>query len=189
MSKYCAIVVGVSAGGLEALTTIIPALPKDFSLPILIVQHRSADGSVFLEQHLNELSQVTVCEAISKTTIKPGTVYIAPADYHLLIERDKTIALSADERVNFSRPSIDVLFECAADVYTNSLIGIILTGANSDGSLGLKKIRKYGGFGIVQDPQTADTNIMPQNALDIAGADAVIPLSKIADILMELQNA
>ena len=136
-----AMVIGVSAGGLAALGKILPELSEDFPLAVLIVQHMRRDADGFLWRHLDTLSRLTVKEAEDKEAIQPKTVYIAPPDYHLLVEPDRTLSLSADERVNFSRPSIDVLFETAAEVYQQRLIGVILTGANNDGTRGLQTSR------------------------------------------------
>ena len=143
--NYKAIVIGASAGGLQALQKILGPLPADFSLPILIVQHRLPTADDLLTFALNESCRLTVKEANEKDYIEPGRVYVAPANYHLLVERDRTLSLSADAKVCYSRPSIDVLFESAADVYLSQLIGIILTGATHDGTAGLKKIKQNGG--------------------------------------------
>ncbi|NQY93049.1 MAG: chemotaxis protein CheB [Campylobacteraceae bacterium] len=185
MNKYEAIVIGVSFGGMHALSTIIPALPKNFSIPIVIVQHQMSGKVELLHTILDKTSQMSVLEAKQNEKICAKTVYIAPGGYHLLIEKNKTFALSVDLPVNHSIPSIDVLFESAAETYKSKLIGIILTGANNDGSLGLKKIREYGGLAIVEDPHTAQVNIMPQSALDIAGADFILSLGEIKKYLVE----
>lgn len=163
---YEAIVIGSSMGGMAALSEIMPALPNEFKLPIIVVQHRYADSDEFLSEYLNKLSAVNIVEAEDKSRIEPGTVYLAPSDYHLLVEHNKTISLSRDLPINFSRPSIDVLFDSAAEVYHDKLIGVILTGANSDGSLGLKKIKEHGGLTIVQNPDTAQASIMPKSAIE-----------------------
>jgi len=131
-----AIVMGVSAGGLAALTTILPNLSNHLGLPILIVQHLSPDSDDFLATHFNKICSLTVKEAEDKEAILNNTIYFAPANYHLMVEQDKTIALSTAERVQFSRPAIDVLFETAAEAYMDGLMGILLTGANSDGTRG-----------------------------------------------------
>ncbi len=153
--RYKAIVIGVSAGGFEALTTVISKLKPDFPVPVVIVQHQSPDSDGFLPEHLSASGSVHVKEAEDKEPLVPDTVYIAPPDYHLLIEEDCSLSLSAEEKINYARPAIDVLFDTAADVFGPHLIGIVLTGANSDGALGLKKIKEAGGFAIVQDPKTA----------------------------------
>lgn len=186
MAKYNAIVIGVSAGGMEALTAILPVLPADLSVPVFIVQHRSFKPDSFLEAHLDSLCNLKVMAAIPNQAITLGNIYIAPGGYHLLIEQEHTLSLSIDAPVSFSIPSIDVLFVSAADVYKEKLIGVILTGANTDGSLGLKKIRERGGLGIVQDPEAACARSMPENAIALAGADHVLTLQDIGPFLVEL---
>lgn len=150
--KYEAIVIGVSAGGLSALNRILPDLPSDFTLAVIIVQHMHTTGDNFLSSYLNDKCNLNVKEVDDKESILKNTIYIAPPNYHLLVEADRTFSLSIDEPVNYARPSIDVLFETAADVYTTNLIGVILTGANTDGSHGLKRIKASGGLSVVQDP-------------------------------------
>ncbi|MBW8183838.1 chemotaxis protein CheB [Shewanella nanhaiensis] len=180
-----AIVIGVSAGGLKALTAILPVLPSDFPLAVIVVQHRHRDSDNFLDRYLDDLSSVRVKEAEPGEVILPSYVYIAPAGYHLLIERDKTLSLSIDPPVNFSIPSIDVLFESAAACYKNHLIGLILTGANSDGSQGLKLVKDYGGYAIVQAPETAEVDVMPKAAIDLVDVDKVIPLQELGVFLAQ----
>ena len=182
---YEALVIGASAGGLHALTAILPQLPYDYPLGVLIVQHRCRQADSFLVDYLNERSAVRVKEAESGESIQPAHVYIAPAGYHLLVERDKTLSLSIDPPVNYSIPSIDVLFQSAAASYKNHLIGLILTGANSDGSLGLKMIKDYGGFAIVQDPQTSEVDVMPKAAINMVVADRIVPLDRLGHYLAE----
>lgn len=184
--KYEAVVIGVSTGGLNALAKILPELDRGFPLPVLVVQHMRPDSDSFLWQHLNRLSKVTVKEAEDKEAIQPETVYIAPPDYHLLVEPDKTLALSAEERINFSRPSIDVLFETAAEAYQQRLIGVILTGANSDGTLGLKKIKTFGGLAVVQSPDSAESDIMPRSAIESVEVDHIVPLAQLGQLLNAL---
>lgn len=181
-----AVVIGVSAGGINALGKILPALPDDFPLPVIIVQHRHPTSDDQIIRIFNKKSSLTVKEADDKENIKPGIVYIAPPDYHLLIENDKTFSLSLDGPVNYSRPSIDVLFESASDVYGPYLIGIILTGANNDGSYGLKRIKERGGLAIVQNPETAEADIMPRAAIAAAKIDRVLTLERIVPFLVKL---
>ena len=183
---YQAVVIGVSAGGFDALSLLLPMFSKDFALPVIIVQHRKGQQDEFLSRYLDHKCALSVIESKPNEKIAPGHVYLAPGGYHLLIERDKTFALSIDTPVCHSIPAIDVLFETAAEVYQEKLIGIVLTGANSDGSNGLKKIRQLGGLAIVQDPKTADTPFMPQSALDIAGADHVLSITAISQLLIAL---
>lgn len=184
--RFAAAVIGVSAGGLNALRLILPQLDRDIGLAIVVVQHIRADSDSYLVQHLARLSAVRVKEAEDKERIEPGTVYFAPPDYHLLVERDGTFSLSTEERVNFSRPSIDVTFETAAVAFCDRLIGIVLTGANSDGSRGLATIKYFGGTTVVQSPESAEYAIMPRSAIESVGVDRVVSLSEMAGLLNTL---
>jgi len=177
---------GTSAGGLHALTTILEALPADYPLAIIIVQHRAKDKKDLLEDVLQHKCKIRIKQADEKEKIERSTVYIAPPDYHLLIERDLTFSLSADELVNYSRPSIDVLFESASEVYTDKLIGIILTGANSDGAKGILSIKMNKGLTIAQAPEEALFPIMPLAAIQIKGVTHVMTLSAIQNFLLNL---
>ncbi|CAG36520.1 chemotaxis protein CheB [Desulfotalea psychrophila] len=183
MKRYSAIVIGASAGGIHALKQILSQLEADFQTPILIVQHIGNEPESYLVPLFKECCSLTVVEAHDKEPIAPGTIYFAPPNYHLLLEEERTIALSADERVNFSRPSIDRLFQTAAAAYCDELIGIILTGANSDGAAGLNDIYKNGGLTIVQSPETAAIDIMPRAALAKTNADHILILEEIAPFL------
>jgi len=183
---YNAIVIGASAGGLNALQVILAPLPANFPLPILIVQHRFPTADDLMTFALNESCRLTVKEADEKDYIEPGHVYIAPPNYHILVERDRTISLSADAKVCYSRPSIDVLFESAADVYLSYLIGVILTGANHDGTAGLKKIKQNGGMTLAQDPTTAEAEMMPLSAIRANVIDQVLSLNEISSLLVLL---
>lgn len=183
---YEAMVIGVSAGGLAALGKILPKLSKDYPLAVLIVQHMRHDADGFLWRHLDTLCRLTVKEAEDKEAIQSKTVYIAPPDYHLLVEPDRTLSLSADERVNFSRPSIDVLFETAAETYQQRLIGVILTGANNDGTRGLQTIKSYGGLAIVQSPDSAESGAMPRSAIEEVAVDHIVPLDRMGQFLNDL---
>jgi len=186
MKKYEVVVVGVSAGGLGAISLIIPSLPAEFSLPVIIVQHLHESSDDFLAGYIDAKSNLRVKEAMDKEPILPGNVYIAPANYHLLIEDDRAFCLSTEDRVNWSRPSIDLLFESAADVYGDKVIGLILTGANDDGCTGLKKIKEFGGLSIVQDPETAQSDCMPRAAIKAVKPDYVLKLEQIAPFLENL---
>jgi two-component system chemotaxis response regulator CheB len=182
MKKRCctAIVIGVSAGGLAALTTILPNLSDHLDLPILIVQHLSPDSDNFLATHFNGICSLRVKEAEDKEVIANNTIYFAPANYHLMVEQNKTIALSTAEQVHFSRPAIDILFETTAEAYLDGLVGIILTGANSDGTRGIQCIRQFNGFVIAQSPGTAEVDTMPLSAINQAGVDKILDLQEIA---------
>lgn len=171
---------------MEALSTIIPQLSPDLPVPVLIVQHMSPDSDSYLIERLNELSDIKVKEAEDKEKVREGVVYFAPPNYHLLVDDEGILSLSGDERVNYARPAIDVLFESAADVYCPGLIGVILTGANQDGSAGLKKIKEEGGIAIVQDPETAFVDRMPRAALEVVEADHILPLETIGAMLNTL---
>lgn len=186
--SYRAIVIGVSAGGLEALSLILPELPESFALPIIVVQHLCEGRENNIPKYLNSKSSILVKEADEKEVIQPGTVYLAPAGYHLLIETDRSLSLSLDPRVNYARPSIDILFESAADVYEEELIGIILTGANNDGSHGLRKIKQLGGLTIVQDPVTAASDCMPLMAIQATEVDHILALEEIGPFLRRFHS-
>ncbi|PMB17584.1 chemotaxis protein CheB, partial [Fischerella thermalis CCMEE 5319] len=180
--KYQIIVIGTSLGGLEALQVILLGLPKTFPVPIAVVQHRHKDSDDTLRVLLQSYTNLVVKEAEDKEEILPGWVYLAPADYHLLIEsKDKTVSqpyfsLSTDVPVTYARPSIDVLFETAADAYNQKVIGVLLTGANQDGVQGLAKIKARGGMSIVEEPESAFCAIMPAAAIAFGVADQVLPL-------------
>ena len=183
---YQAIAIGTSFGGLEALKTILPCLKKGFPLPVIVVLHIGEHNNEVFVSHLNEVCQLLVKEAESNEPILPGNIYFAPPNYHLLIENNFTFSLSTDKKLNFSRPSIDILFETAAWAYKNELIGVILTGANSDGANGLKAIKHFGGKTIIQNPCHAISPIMPRFALKIAKPELSLNLEDIADKLIEL---
>jgi two-component system chemotaxis response regulator CheB len=179
---------GVSFGGLMALQNIIPLLSSDFPVPVIIVQHHDPRADDFLAKHLDGLSGLKVKMAEEKEPVLPGMVYIAPANYHLLVEDDRSFSLSVEAKVNFARPSIDVLFESATDVYGARLVGVILTGANQDGSRGLARIKALGGIAVVQDPTSAEAPIMPEAALAATEVDYVLMLDEIAPFLNMLCN-
>lgn len=184
--KIKAVVIGASAGGLDAISTVLMGLNKNFNVPILIVQHLGAHPSNYMVKYLNDMCNINVSEAEEKEKVLPGNAYIAPPNYHLLVEGDETLSLTVEPKVNYARPSIDVLFDAAANVYGSGLIGVILTGANRDGSKGLKRIKELGGIAIVQDPKTATSNTMPMAAIDITKVDYVLELMDISNKLIEL---
>lgn len=188
-AEYEAVVIGVSAGGLNAVQVVLSALSDKFSLPIIIVQHQHPTSKELLVKVLQGTGKMLIREAMDKEKINPGMVYIAPADYHLLIEPDRCFALSMSEPVNYARPSIDVLFETAVEAYKNKLIGIILTGANYDGSKGLKKIKEFGGLAIIQDPKNAEVDSMPKAAIKEVKADHVLNIEKIGPLLNEITGS
>jgi len=182
------VVVGTSWGGFAALSRIVEDLPPDFHLPIVVVQHRGRDSDETMASILQSRCRRPVREAEDKDPIQPGTIYIAPPDYHLLVD-DGFLALSTDEPVAFSRPSIDVLFESAADVYGAATVGVLLTGANQDGTRGLLRIKAVGGYAVVQDPETAEVRVMPENAINEVAVDVVAPLDHIGGVLREIACA
>jgi two-component system, chemotaxis family, protein-glutamate methylesterase/glutaminase len=179
------IVAGASLGGFDALATLLGALPEDFPLPLAVVQHRSADSDELLPLLLQRACRLPLAEVEDKQPILPGTVYIAPANYHLLVELDH-FALSVDHRVQYARPSIDVLFESAADAYRERLAAVLLSGSNEDGARGIARVKARGGLTIVQDPASAESARMPAAAIAATPVDHVLPLAGIARLLNDL---
>lgn len=182
---YGVVVIGASFGGLEAVSTVLAALPAGFPLPVVIALHRGtappADGDLaaLWQRH----TSLQVCEAEDKSPIAPGHVYVAPADYHLMIEARDHFALSTEGPVLWARPSIDVLFETAAEAYGDSVIGMILTGASADGSQGLRAIRARGGCALVQEPSAAECGVMPRAALAATPVNHVLGLHDLGRML------
>jgi two-component system, chemotaxis family, protein-glutamate methylesterase/glutaminase len=181
-----AVVIGTSAGGMEALSVLLPALPSTLDVPVFIVLHLPRDRPSLLVDIFAPKCALAVREAEDKEPAEAGTVYFAPPDYHLLIDKGTQLALSSEDFVYFSRPSIDVLFESAADIYGPRLLGIILTGASQDGAEGLAAVHNAGGTTVVQDPDTAHSSYMATAALKLTAADFVLPLPEIADLLSTL---
>lgn len=183
-SNYKAIVIGCSAGGFSACFKLLSLLTEEFPLPIIIVQHLSKDNNMVevLSRRLNR----NIFEVLDKEMINPCSVYIAPADYHLLVEPDFTLSLSVEPKVNFSRPSIDVLFESAADVYKSTLIGVIMTGANNDGAKGLAYAQSKGALVMVEDPSVAETPTMPIAAIRETKTKNIMPIEGIAKMIKEV---
>ncbi|MEM5384383.1 chemotaxis protein CheB [Paraburkholderia phymatum] len=171
---FDAVVIGASAGGIDALNVLLPALPAGFGAAILIVTHVPADAPSYLPEAFGYRCALPVIEPDAGEPVLPGRVHLAPPGYHMLVEDDGTIALSLDSTVCFSRPSIDVLFESAAHVYRERLLGILLSGANDDGAHGLEIIRAMGGLAWVQDPDTAASTPMPRAAIERGAADEVL---------------
>lgn len=186
MSAPVAIAIGCSAGGVEALRNVLGGLDARLSQAVLVCLHSRADTVEMLCEVLGRISPLPVMEAVERDAVQPGVIHLAPAGYHLLVESDLHFALSIDPRVNHARPSIDVLFHSAAEVWRDGLIGVVLTGANADGATGLRHIRQLGGLAVVQSPADAESAAMPQAALDTAGADYCVPLSDIAPLLNRL---
>lgn len=185
MGAYKAVVLGASAGGLTAVNQVLKRLPEGFPLPLLLCQHIHASSSLDFAAAFPEAHPFRVKEAEEKEQPVPGTLYVAPAGYHLLIEMDESFSLSNEAPVNWARPSIDVLFETAADAYRERLIGVLLTGANQDGARGLKRIRHLGGLTLVQEPREATVPTMPEAAIALDAADKVLTLEQISAALIE----
>jgi two-component system chemotaxis response regulator CheB len=179
------VVIGASSGGLSALQLILPEFPPEFPLPVVIVQHRRKDADDGLCAFLRKRSRLPLSEPNDKEAVEAGHIYLAPADYHLLIEKS-IFTLSTESPVGYARPSIDVLFESAADVYQERIIGVILTGSNRDGARGLSRIKSLGGLTVVQDPLDAEARTMPEAAIEATEVDRILPLSEIAPFLNEL---
>ncbi len=184
MSLPKAVVIGASAGCMEALSSILPELPADFPIPIMIVVHLPPGKNSIIADLLQAKCAIAVREAEDKEYLEPGTAYIAPPDYHMLVEDEHSVALSTEEEVLFSRPSIDVTFESAAMVYGKNLIGIILTGANNDGAAGLAIIQKYGGVCLIQDPKDAFSPMMPEYAMKSCPNADIMSLTEISAYLV-----
>lgn len=180
------VVIGASWGGLDAMSLLLDGLPGGLEIALAYAQHRSAHsrrGS--LEELLREHTPYAVEEAWDKQPIEPGHLYVAPANYHLLVEPG-ALALSVDERVNFARPSLDVLFESAADAYADRAIGVILTGASADGAAGLAHVKRRGGVAVVQSPETAERPTMPRAAIAATVPDAILPPGEIGRFVSSL---
>lgn len=185
MQRFEVITIGCSMGGFSALKRLLGGLDPRLQQAVVICSHGSSEHPGMLAGLLRKHSALPVTEARERCVASPGVVHVAPAGYHLLIERDWRFALSVDPAVHFSRPSIDVLFDSAAQAYRSALMGVMLTGASPDGAGGMATIRRYGGLGIVQDPAEAEASTMPQAALDL-GADHCLPLAQIAPLLNHL---
>jgi two-component system chemotaxis response regulator CheB len=185
--SYEIIVVGTSWGGLSALNQLVGDLPAGFEIPVVAIQHRHRESGAMLATLLQDRTPLSVCEVEDKTPISGGTIYVAPADYHLLIENG-FFSLSTDAAVRYSRPSIDVTFTSAADTYGARSVGVVLTGANADGSRGLKRIVDRGGLAFVQTPDTAESPAMPTAALKCVPTARALPISAIAAALGALSK-
>jgi len=183
-----AIVVGASAGGVEALLSLLGPLRQGYVLPIIVVLHLPEERRSHLAEVFSRRLMLPVEEATDKQDIMPGTVYFATPGYHLSVEQDRSLSLSLEDRVHHSRPSIDYLFESAADAYGESLAAVLLTGANHDGARGLKQVKQRGGLTIVQDPKDAQVATMPLAALKLQQPDHVLPIHGIGRLLVELER-
>ncbi|KAF1004227.1 MAG: Chemotaxis response regulator protein-glutamate methylesterase of group 2 operon [Luteibacter sp.] len=186
MSTRSAIAMGCSAGGLLALERVLPGLDPRLPVPVVICCHTGSPDVSLLVELLQHHCPLPVAEARERAAIDPGTVYVAPTGYHLLVESDAHFSLNVDAKVAYSRPSIDVLFETAAAAWQGGLVAVLMTGANSDGAHGLKAVRDAGGYAVIQDPSSAEVDVMPLAGLEVAGADACLPLDAIAAELNRL---
>jgi two-component system chemotaxis response regulator CheB len=186
--RYAITVVGTSWGGLAALRELVSCLPEDLSVPVVMIQHRHKMSDDALPRLLQDRTRLTVFEVEDKMPIEAGRIYVAPADYHLLIEPDSYFTLSVEEPIRYSRPSIDVTFTSAADAFGGRTIGVMLTGANADGAEGLRRIAERGGAALVQEPATAESPAMPTAALKAVPSARVLTLSAIGSAIAELAS-
>jgi two-component system, chemotaxis family, protein-glutamate methylesterase/glutaminase len=186
--RYAITVVGTSWGGLAALRELVSCLPEKLAVPVVLIQHRHKMSDDALPRLLQDRTPLSVCEAEDKMPIEPGRIYVAPADYHLLVERDSYFTLSMEEPIRYSRPSIDVTFTSAADAFGGRTIGVVLTGANADGAAGLKRISERGGAALIQEPATAESPAMPAAALNAVPKARVMVLSAIGRAIAELAS-
>jgi len=185
--QFEAVVIGASAGGVNALMQVLPALPRGYRLPIVVVLHVRSGRQNQLVDVFQQRVQLPVREAGDKEDVIPGTLYFAPAGYHLLLENERSFSLSCDAPLHFARPAIDITMESAADVYGASLAGILLTGANDDGAQGMAAIGRAGGLTVVQDPEEANVGVMPLEAIRVRPPDLVLPLEQIKQLLLMLE--
>ncbi len=183
-----AVVVGASAGGVEALLTLLADLPASWRLPIVVVMHLPEGRESLLSKVFDQRLRMPVCEAADKATIEDGTLYFAPPSYHLSIERQRVFSLSCEPPVLWSRPSIDLLMSSAADAYGPALAGILLTGANHDGAQGMQHIAQAGGLTAVQDPDDSEVATMPRAAITLHAPDFVLPLRELRELLVQLDT-
>ncbi|UKT63472.1 chemotaxis protein CheB [Pedobacter mucosus] len=183
-----ALIIGGSAGSLDVLLEIFPHLSPKINFPIIIVTHRKASNESLLTYLLQSRTKLKVTEAEEKQVLEGGNVYIAPADYHLLVEQNKTISLDYSEKVNYSRPSIDVTFESAAEVFKQNLVCILLSGSNGDGVDGLKTVNNYGGKVVIQDPKSAVMPYMPQQAITYVSPHLIVDCVTMADYINKLNS-
>ena len=184
---YKAVVIGGSAGSSQVITKILSSLPKNFPLPVLLCLHRLKHVRSGFVEALSIKSTIPIVEPYDKETIKPGKGYLAPSNYHMYVELNKRIALSTEEPVNHSRPSIDLTFETAAQAYRDKLVGIILSGANRDGAYGLKKLKQAGGLAIVQDPNECQVKTMTEASLKLTTVDHIFTTEQIISFLLNLK--
>lgn len=185
LQKYEIVVMGCSLGGMHAMEEVLGKIPEDFPLPIAIVQHRYRTSDEGLPSFLRRRTKLSVVDALDKQWLKPGHVYMAPSNYHLLVSQGE-LHLSVDDAVAYSRPSVDVLFDSAAEAYGAGVVAVVLTGANADGAQGVARVKKNGGFVVVQDPASAEAPSMPEAAIAAARVDRILRLERIGPFLVEL---
>ncbi len=185
-SRYDLVVVGASSGGIAAVSTLLSTLPEDFTLPVVVVLHLQETTKADFTEIFRRPGRRPIREAEDKAPIEKGVLYIAPPGYHLLIEGDGTFSLSYEDKVNYSRPSIDVLFDSAAAALGDRVIGVVLTGGNADGAQGLKAIKQAGGLAIVEDPNSAEVSAMPSAAADAVEPDFTLPIAEVGPVLATL---
>ncbi|QJW90894.1 chemotaxis protein CheB [Spirosoma taeanense] len=188
MEKYKAVLIGGSTGSIDVLLQLLPALRPPLSFALIIVVHRKNTADSTLANLLSFKTNLPLREVDDKDPMLPGNIYLAPADYHLLLEQDGTFSLDDSEKVNYSRPSIDVTFESAADVYGPALVGVLLSGANADGTAGLRAIKKAGGVLVAQQPETAQVGFMPQQAILSAPVDYVLDVPELIRFINRLSE-
>ena len=177
------LLIGGSAGSLQVILSMLTAAGRGYAMPVVVVLHRNNTFESSLEDLMASRTQVAIKEIEEKEPVLPGMVYLCPADYHVLIEQDHTFSLDYSERVNFSRPSIDVTFKSAADVYGAGVVAVVLSGGNADGAEGMQYIKAQGGFTIIQDPETAEVPYMPQQVLLRMGVDLVVPTEELPGLI------
>ena len=182
---YAIVVIGTSAGGLDALRVLVAGLPSGYPIPVAVVQHRHRDSDAMLARFLQDFTDLRVCEVEDKQPVEAQRVFVAPANYHMLVEQGH-FSLSIDAPVRYSRPSIDVALGSAADAYAHRAVGVVLTGANADGAIGLRRVADRGGLAVVQDPATAEAAAMPRAALKAVPTARVFGLERLASFLGEL---
>lgn len=188
MKKCEALLIGGSAGSLDVLLHVLPDLEINLSFPIVVVLHRKPGKESMLTDLLATKTKLTVKEIDEKEVLQSGIIYIAPADYHLLIEKNKSFSLDASEKVNFSRPSIDVTFKSAAEVFGENLVCLLLSGANSDGSKGLQTTKENGGMTLIQEPETAIARFMPEHAQKNIKIDRILDPEEMAEYINQLSH-
>jgi two-component system chemotaxis response regulator CheB len=186
--SYEILVIGASAGGIEALKLLLPRIEQPLDIPIIVIQHLQPDAPSYLAVILETASGLTCYEAEDKMVLEANCIYTPAPNYHIMMEKDWTLSLNVGERVAYARPSIDVLFESVADAAKSKVVGVLLTGANHDGAVGLKAIQDMGGYTIVQDPKEAFAKQMPESALNIMVPDEVLEIKEIANSINGLFN-